>query len=365
MKILCDRQQVQEAFAIVASIVPLKTPKPILQHVLLRAGKDSVTLFATDLEISASVTLESVKVQQPGTLLLPARETASLLRELSDATVSIENKDLRTTIESKEGSFILLGDDPEQFPREATVNSEKKVVVPAGAVLDMLRRTAFASAREETRYAVPGALLEVKDESLRMVATDGRRLAFNYRHLGGSVPAARALVPLRALQALGRAIPEGTDQPLEILFSGNQIGFRFGRTLLIGRLLEQPFPDYEAVIPKAADTSVELDRAALEANLRKVSVLCNSEVRMVRFAFSSANLALSAENSQVGRADVVMDADVKGAGGTLGFNPDYVLDAIKSSDLDTIRIDLTDDAAPAKFTLGETYTYVLMPISGS
>jgi DNA polymerase-3 subunit beta len=365
MKFLCDRQQLQEAFGIVAGVVPAKTPKPIVQNVLARAEKDGLTLFATDFELSARVHLDAVKVTKAGNALLPARETAALLREITDPTVSFSTKDQRTTLESGGGSFVLLGDDPEKFPREVELKGSKSVELPAGRFVEMIQRTAFAAAREETRYAINGALLECKDGTLRLVATDGRRLALTYASLAGKTPAVKEVVPLRALQAILRAIPEQSEETLEILFGERQVGLKLGSTLLVSQLLEANFPEYEGVIPKAADTSVDLSRDLLAANLRRVAILASNDVRMVRLNFTASTLEMAAENSSVGRAEVVMEADVKGAGGAVSFNPDYLLDALKVAERDVVRLDMTDESTPVKFTLGEAFTYVLMPISGS
>jgi DNA polymerase-3 subunit beta len=364
MKILCDRQQLQEAFGVVAAIAPLKSTKPIVQNILLRAEADSVTLFATDFEMSARVRLPSVKVEQPGAVLLPARETGSLLRELSDPTVSLTSKEMRCTLESGGGSFILVGDDPTQFPEHRPLPSTTPIVLPAGELATMVRRTSFAAAKEETRYAINGVMLDVRKGSLHMVATDGRRLALTYSSLEGNPKDQNVVVPSRALQALCRAIPDGSREPIRVVFGDAQAGFEMGETLLVTRLLDTRFPDYEGVIPKAADTTIEMSASLLASCLRRVSVLCSGDVRMVRFQFGSSSLELSAEG-QTGRADVSMDCDVRGAGGSISFNPDFLLDALKVAEMEQIRMDMTDESTPARFTLGEAFTYVLMPISGS
>lgn len=367
MKILCERSQLQEAFSVVAGIAPQKTPKPILQNVLLEAGKERVTILATDLEISCRVELDSVKVNKAGSALLPARQTSALLKELTDPTVSLHCKDGRTTLESGSGSFVLVGDDPAQFPQEMEIKEGATLRMPAGQLLGLVRKTMFAAAREESRYMVNGVLLDFRDECLRLVATDGRRLALAYQNLGDvkDLAPVKEVVPVPALQTLARAIGEDSKQELVLTFGGNMVGFALGGTLLVSRLLECKFPDYEVVIPKAAETSVDIPREALEQNLRKVAVMSGGDLRIVRFNFSSSSLEMSAESSGIGRADVVMDVDVKGAGGTISFNPDYLLDALKVADLETIRLDMTDESTPAKLTLGEACSYVLMPISGS
>ena len=365
MKILCDRQQLQEAFNVVGGIPPVKTPRPVLQHVLLQAEDDDLTLFATDLQLSAAVRVDSVKVEKPGRALVPAREAAALLKELTDPTITITAEDHRSTLQSGAGSFVLLGADPSEFPKLPDPGEAVELHVSAGRFLDMVRKTQFAAAREETRYAINGVLLEHTGGTLRLVSTDGRRLALIHEETGDPANECRAVVPLQIFQTLARAIGDDEDSELTIQVGTNQIGFREDSVTLVSRLLDNRFPDYEAVIPKASETTVEIDRAMLERNLRKVAILSRGEVRMVRFDFSGSGLQLSAESSGVGRGEITMDADVKGAGGVISFNPDYLLDALKVADREVVRIDMVDETTPARITMGEAYTYVLMPISGS
>jgi DNA polymerase-3 subunit beta len=162
-----------------------------------------------------------------------------------------------------------------------------------------------------------------------------------------------------------RASPEGSKEDLKITVGEQQAEFTFGKVQLVTQLLESRFPDYEGVVPKAADTTVELNKQMLESSLRKAAILCAEDVPMVRFEVADNTLRLTAESSSRGRADVHMEAVTKGAGGTINFNPSYLLEAMRVSDLETIRLDMSDDSMPAKFTLGESFTYVVMPISGS
>jgi DNA polymerase-3 subunit beta len=247
--------------------------------------------------MAARVRLDAVKVTKKGRVLLPARETSALLRELTDPTVTLESTEQRCRIDSGGGSFVLLGEDPEQYPEEATVKSGKHVEIACGQMLRMIQETVFAAAREETRYAINGVLLDAGGGCLRMVATDGRRLSISY-HNNDSKTAFKIVVPLRALNTLARALPEGSKEPLRIEVGDKQ-------------------------------------------------------------------LRMTAESSTRGRADVTIDAVVKGAGGSINFNPDYILEALRVSQLEQVRLDMSDDSMPAKFTLGESFTYVVMPISGA
>ncbi|HEU4419690.1 MAG TPA: DNA polymerase III subunit beta [Planctomycetota bacterium] len=364
MKILCDRTALQEAVSVVSSVVPLKTTKPILQNLLVKADGDGITLFATDLEMAARVRLDTVKVSRKGSALLPARETAALLRELGDPTVTLESNDQRSRIESGGGSFVLLGEDPEQYPEEAQVKSGKRLEISSHHLLRMIQETVFAAAREETRYAINGVLLDSAAGCLRMVATDGRRLSISYQNTDSKTEF-KVVVPLRALNTLARAIPEGKKEPMTIDVGEKQVTFTIGGVQLVSQLLETRFPDYEGVLPKSAETTLEVSKAVIESALRRAAILSASEMRMVRFEVGEQSLRLTAESSARGRADVTIDAVVKGAGGSINLNPDYILEALRVCLLEQVRLDMTDDSMPAKFTLGESFTYVVMPISGT
>jgi DNA polymerase-3 subunit beta len=365
MKILCDRTLLQEAVNVVSSVVPPKPTNPIVNNVLLRAGDEGIVLFGTDLDMGAKVQLDAVKVSKKGVCLLPARETAALLREIGDPTVTLESTDQRCKIESAGGSFVLLGDDPDQFPEEAKVQSAKRITIEAGRLLRMIQETAFASAREETRYAINGVLMDCGGGCLRLVATDGRRLSISYENLDTDDVQFKVVVPLRALQTLVRALPEGGKKPLRIEVGDKQVVFATDKMQLVSQLLETRFPDYEGVVPKAADTTVEVPKAVLESALRRAAILSPNEMRMVRFEVGDQVLRMTAESSARGRADVTIDADVKGAGGSINLNPDYIIEALRVSQLEQVRLDMSDDSMPAKFTLGESFTYVVMPISGA
>lgn len=364
MKILCDRTALQEAVNVVSSVVPVKTTKPILHNLIVRAETEGIVLFATDLEMAVKVRLDSVKVSKPGNVLLPARETSALLRELSDPTVTLESKDQRCRIESGGGSFVLLGEDPEQYPEETKLDAGKKLELPASAMLRMIRETVFAAAREETRYAINGVLVDAAAGCVRMVATDGRRLAISYENVDSKTEF-KVVVPLRALNTLARALPEGSKEVVQLEVGAKQVVFTCGRTQLVSQLLETRFPDYEGVLPKSAETTVEIQKALLEGALRRAAILSANDMRMVRFEVGEQTLRMTAESSSRGRADISIDVDVKGAGGNISLNPDYILEALRVCELEQVRLDMSDDSMPAKFTLGESFTYVVMPISGA
>ncbi|MEO0480028.1 MAG: DNA polymerase III subunit beta [Planctomycetota bacterium] len=363
MKILCDRQRLLDAFSAIGSIPPQKTTKPVVQHVLARTTDAGLELVATDFELSAKIRIDQVDVREPGELLLPAKETSALLREISETSLSLTREEQRCRIDAGSGSFVLLGDDPREFPKEPQVEADMSFELPASALQEMVRRTSFAAAKEQTRYAINGLLMHVQDGSVRLVATDGRRLALTYAAVDDPDTEGRVVVPLRTLQLISKALDQ--DSTVTVSVSKTQIAFRNGPLYMVSQLLEDRFPQYEQVIPKAASTTLEIDRVDLERNLRRVAVLCSGDVPMVRFAYDGDTLSLTTESANVGRADQSMQISVKGDGGAISFNPEFLLDALKVSDLEQVRFDLSDESTPGKVTLGEAYTYILMPVSGS
>jgi DNA polymerase-3 subunit beta len=383
MRILCDRARLLDGVGIVSAAVPAKAIKRVLQNIHLRVAKDELRLFATDLEIAISTRIDQVKVEGSGDCLLPARELAAILRELSEPTVTLEADENRCRIETRSGTFTLMGDDPAEYPATFQGAEGEPVRIGAAALADLVRKTSFAAAREATRYAMNGVLCQVREEKLRMVGTDGRRLALAHRRLeGSSGPKAgvehTAIVPVKVLASVVRALPPadsdappeaeasaGTSDAVAIRFGPSHISFSFGLSEVHARLIDGEFPQFDGVVPRTSETTAEFNRALFESSTRKAAILAGQDSRAVRFTLDASTLRLSSEVANVGTAEITMEADVKGPGGTDLYNPDYLLEFLKVTPIETLLFHFTDESSPCKFTVGEDYQYVIMPITGA
>jgi DNA polymerase-3 subunit beta len=244
-------------------------------------------------------------------------------------------------------SYRLVGLTPEEFPAVGDGASTGWLTIDGKILRDMLSQTTFAISHDESRYALNGVLFAVQDKELRMVATDGHRLALSVRQLPGAGPAMSGIVPRKAVQEVARIV--GSGEEVEIAVSDNQFMIRMPNVLLLARLIEGTFPNYEQVVPRAHPHRVTLSRAALTAALRRVSVLSEERTKPVRFLLAPGQLKLTANSPDYGEAEEQMEAQFAGEEIAIGFNSRYVLDALNAQGGEEVLIELKDGLSPGVF----------------
>ena len=286
MKFTIAREQLQEGMAAVAAAIPAKTTLPVLANVLVEAGKHGLRLSGTDLDIAVSTTVPA-EVDAEGAVTLPAKKLIDIARELPSGPVRITAAgESRVSIECGRSKFKLLGLPREEFPSFPAVKFDGAWKAAAGVVQKLVGHVAFAASTEESRPILNGVLWELRADRMRMVATNGHRLAkMDVPASGGST--ADLIVPPKALEQIRRLMAGDAD--MEIARSDNHIGFRAGSTLVFSRLIEGPYPNYEQVIPKENDKSATVDRMAMAAALRRMSVVASDQTHRIRLAFSGGS----------------------------------------------------------------------------
>ncbi len=365
MKVLCDRERLREGLAVVNSVVPAKSPKPVLSNVCIVATDDALELVGTDLEVAVRYRVEKVKVEDPGTTVIPARVTLDFVRDLSGDSVEFHAEGGNCTITSDGDTCELVTIDPDEFPVVPRFAEERSLSIQGGTFTKLVERTAFAAAREQGRYAMHGVLLEIEGDKLKMVATDGRRLAVASALIDvpeGAGPEHATIVPTKGMQLFCRVISDPLDQ-LRLGFEENQIGLRTSNAEVFARLLDGEFPRYSAVIPTEVGNSLEADGEHLQRKIRLVANVTGDEARAVRLSVKKSKLELFGQSAGRGEATAHMDVEYKGRAADIAFNPDYVVDGLKNAEREVIRLEFNDKTSPGKFTLGENYVYVVMPIT--
>lgn len=363
MKILCDREKLREGLAVANSIIPAKSAKPVLENVCLVATDSSLELLGTDFDVSLRYRIEDVEVQEPGPAVVPARVTLDFVRDLTGETVSIETNGRTCVISSGSDSCELVTVDPDEFPVIARLPEEASLSLQGGTFTRLVGQTSFAAAREGGRYAMHGILTEVSDGTLRMVTTDGRRLALAWAPVEAPRPPAQpAIVPTKGMQMFCRVIHDPLDQ-IQLYFLENQIGLRTRSAEIFARLLDGEFPRYAAVIPTAPGNLLEADAELLARKLRLVANVTGDDARAVRLRMHENQLDLFGQSVGRGEAKAHLEVVFKGAQAEIAFNPDYVLDGLKHCEGDTVRLEFEQRTTPGKFTLGESYIYIVMPIT--
>jgi len=363
MKVVCKRDSLREALAIANTVIPAKGTKPVLENVCLVAVDEALELVGTDYEVSVRYRLEEVQVKEPGPAVIPARVAQDFVRDLSGEDVTLETRDGVCRIFSGDDECELVTVDPDEFPVIARFEGGETIRMQGGTFVKLVGRTAFAAAREPGRYAMHGVLTEVEDDLLRLVATDGRRLALATVPVeGGDVGARSSIVPTKGMQLFCRVIADPLD-PIELHFGEGQIGMKTRSAEIFARLIDGEFPRYAAVIPAEVQNVMESDRELLMRKLRLVANVTGDEARAVRLRMSKGRLELFGQSAGRGTAKAHLDVDFKNNEGEIAFNPDYVLDGLKNCDLDQVRLEFNEKTSPGKFCLGENYIYIVMPIT--
>ncbi len=366
MRFRCPRDELHKTIQSLAGVVASKGVHPVYESVEIVAGDDSLTLLATDLEIGMRVVVgpsETLRVEEPGTAVVPAQRLGAIFRELpgGDVTFSWDSERSEATVEAGRARFKLQGQSPDDFPEIPEVDQTNAIGISAGALRAMIRRTAFAAAKERMRFALNGVLVHVSGEEVEVVATDGRRLA---RDSGSCTNASdvefEAIVPTKGLQQLDRAL--GSDDEEVLLAVGNNhFSGHVGGVTLVSRLVEGSFPPYRDVIPADCERKADIPREAFFAALKRAQLVTSRDAQSVRLRFHAEGLTVSARSTD-GSAEETLDCDCGDKEESLGFNPAFLLDALGVLPGESIAFEWNGASSPGKITEGN-YTYVVMPVS--
>jgi DNA polymerase III subunit beta len=338
MKLTITREQLQEGLVAVAASIPAKTTLPILSNILLEATKEGIRLSGTDLDIAVSTTV-TASVDQEGAITLPARKLVEIVRELPSAAIRLTaSGEQRVTIECGRSRFRLLGLPREEFPAFPSVKFEGGWRTSSKELQKLIGHVAFAASTEESRPILNGVLWELRPERMRMVATNGHRLARMDVPTSEAQGASQAdlIVPPKALEQIRRLF--GTDETVEIARSENHLGFRTASTQIFTRLIEGPYPNYEQVIPRENDKAATADKAALTAALRRMSIVASDQTHRIRMAFANGSCKLSVQTPDLGEAQEELNVSYEGDPLEIGFNAAYLLEILKYIPTDEVRM---------------------------
>jgi DNA polymerase-3 subunit beta len=363
MKVLCEREKLREGLTVTTSVIPVKSTRPAVENVCLVATDDALELVGTDLDVAVRYRIEEVKVEEPGTALIPARVAADFVRDLKGETVTFRTKDENFLIESGEDSCELTTVDPDEYPVVARFEDEGSVGVLASTFTRLVSRTGFAAAREAGRYAMHGILTQVEGDELKMIATDGRRLAMAAAGLEqNGLPASKAIVPTKGMQLFCRVMDDPTEL-VHVTFGESQFCLKTARAEVFARLIDGEFPRYSAVIPTATENLMTADADTLNQKLKLVANVTSPDTRAVRISMAKDELTIFGRSAAMGEATAHMPIEFEGKPGDIAFNPDYLMDGLKNCETDAVRLEYNEKTSPGKFTLGENYVYIVMPIT--
>lgn len=370
MKLKCSRGSLYEAFQIAALVVPQRTTLPAITNVKLSAfqgGKSGtfVEVSCTDLEFGLRYMLPASEVKEEGTVVLPAGRLLGILRESGDENVDITSDGNLAHVRLSDSSFKVVGIDPADFPVAPEFETRSALHIDTKDLSDMIRKTQFSVSSEVVRYALTGQLFEVRNKEVRMVASDGKRLAYVKSRSTGKAEGSkdiRVIVPTKTMNLLDKVLSED-DEVVALNVEETQIRLKTSKAMIFSRLIEGNFPDYEAVVPSDRDKKATLQRDVLHAAVRKATLMTTDKMRAVKFSFSNGRLTLFTRSQDVGEAKIEIPVDYKGEDLDIVFNPDYVADYLRAVTDDGIELHLKDRTTAGVFRSGKDYVYVLMPLA--
>ena len=369
MKLTIERAALLKSLTHVQSVVERRNTIPILSNVLIEADGSSLSLTATDMDLTV-IDKIAAEVSQPGATTAPAHTLYDIVRKLPEgAQVEIEagGDDARLKLQAGRSVFTLATLPREDFPATSGDDLPQRFTLQAGELKTLIDRTRFAISTEETRYYLNGIFLHATQSNslpVRAVATDGHRLARVEMPLPDAAKdMPGVIVPRKTVSELRRLV-EGVDDPVELALSDTKIRFAFGPTVLTSKLIDGTFPDYERVIPAGNDKVLEVDCKSFAEAVDRVSTISSEKSRAVKMAVNNGALTLSANSPENGTAVEELEIDYDGAGIEIGFNSRYLLDIAQQIEGEAAQFTMADAASPTivREVADSSALYVLMPM---
>ena len=364
MKVKFNRVALQEALTTVMTVIPGRTPKPVLQCMKVTADKDSVLLGATDLEVGITYTISQVEVSQPGAVVIPADKFSSIVRESLDETVELETEESTAHLRGSDSLFTIYTQDPAQYPSVPGFDGQADITVSLAHLQEAVQQTLFSAARESTRYALNGVLWEVHGKKLSLVATDGRRLAKSTISLekASKEPQGRTIVPSKAMSLLEK-IPSSDKATASVKFADNQLTVMCDMVVISSILVEGSFPKYEDIIPKDHEKKLVLPTAAFHSAVRRAALLASEDSKGIKLSLTKDKMVVTSRTPETGDAQIDMAVEYTGEPMEIGFNPQYLIDVLRVLKADTFELHLGQSDRPGLIKSGSSFLYVVMPVN--
>ncbi len=365
MHIRVEQDAFVDALGPVQGVVEAKKTLPILSHLLLEASPDGVWLFGTDLDVGLRRGF-AAEVIRPGTVALSAKKLYEITRELPQAPVELHtDADLQVSIRCEKSSFRMKGLSRDEFPSLPDLKGDGEITLETRLFRDMVRKTLFAVSSDQTRYALTGVLVQVQPDEIRMVATDGHRLALvrTPRPAGSGGQTLDALVPKKAMvEAAKITRDEGND--VRFWLAENQLILQQESSTLVARLIDGQFPNYDQVIPAPGPRRIIIGREALHGALRRTSAIMGERTTATEFEFQPGRILVSCVNMDLGEAHEEIEAGYDGDALKVGFNARYILEFLAAVDAAEVALQIADPLSPALFRAAgdEAYGCVIMPM---
>lgn len=365
MKFSISREALLRPLTLVAGVVERRQTLPVLSNVLIQVSADELSLTGSDLEVELIGRTAPAQVEQPGAITVPARKLMDICKSLPDqAEISITLEEGRAVLRSGRSRFTLSTLPAAEFPSIDENLGGVELSLPRGTLKHLIDATSFAMAQQDVRYYLNGMLLEMHDNVVRTVATDGHRLAVCARSLEFGVDSAQKLImPRKGVLELVRLLDD-SDEPVSLTMGASHVRAHTGDFTFTSKLVDGKFPDYERVVPRGGDKVFIAERAELRQVLSRTSILSNEKYRGVRLHLEEGNLKVMANNPEQEEAEENVAVEYSGPALEIGFNVGYLIDVLGVLNEDRVQMTLADSNSSALMEEpgGGDAMYVVMPM---
>jgi DNA polymerase-3 subunit beta len=359
------RDDLLAPLASVSGIIERRHTLPILSNVLIELAEGGLTFLATDIEIQISARTSLGASGEMRAVTVGARKLLDILRALPEgAETTLALQDKRMQLKAGRSRFSLQTLPAEDFPRLAKPAGEiARFALPQKALRRLLGLVQYSMAQQDIRYYLNGLLMVVEDKQLKLVATDGHRLAYASLALAAEVPRQEVIIPRKTVLELSRLLGD-SDADIRVEVSSTQAGFVFGAIELVSKLVDGKFPDYTRVIPKEHKNRLQIDREALRQALQRAAILSNEKFRGVRWVLTDNNLKIVSSNAEQEEAVEELEVQYSGDALDIGFNVTYLLDVLNNVSGGTVEASFGDAASSTLISVPEEkdFKYVVMPM---
>jgi len=364
MKFSIKKENILEELQLLQGIVEKRNTMPILANILMNVSEKEVELTGTDLEVGLKTHFQA-EIEEPGSITVSGKKIFEIVKSLAEERIVTfkENDDLMMEITSGESEFKVLCLPKEDYPQVPEPKFEKNIILPMGELQEMIDRVYYAIAQEQ-RYYLNGALMIIKEKSLELVSTDGHRLSYTSKYID-DLKLDKEIRVIVAKKTLGE-LRKMDNGPLEFDLDENNLFFKVKNRILISRIIENKFPNFEAVIPKGNPNILSLPKEEFTDAIRRVSLLSTERSRGIKFYVEKNQIKLFSSNPEIGEARDKLEVDYKGQELEIGFNSQYLLDFLSTLKAEKVSLELKDEnsAALVRPEIEEDikYLYVLMPM---
>ena len=360
-----EKEKLLKPLQTIGGVVERKQPLPILSNILIEKNSSDYRFVATDLEIQISTKLSAE--EQSGSnesITVNAKKLQDIFRVLPDESkISIEIQDDKLRIKTGKSRFSLQTLPAQDFPQISDqIGETNKIQIPQGIFKKLLGKVQYAMAQQDIRYYLNGVLLIIDGSDLKLVATDGHRLAYTTANLGTEYPKQEAILPRKTINELYKLLQDN-DEPISFEFSENQVRISFADVSITSKIIDGKFPDYGRVIPNY-NNHLALNRLSLLQALQRAAILSNEKFRGVRIVLTEKNLRIISNNSEQEEAQEDIETDYHGIALDIGFNVNYLLDGLNNVSADLVDLSFGDPNSSILLTEhdNDNFKYVVMPM---